>query len=446
MATQALLDRLEADEIEHLWIIYQDYNGRSQAKTVPKARFKSALENGIVFARANLDFTLEDHQADGAIFLADTGDFMAVPDPRSYAIVPYHDHTARVHAYMCQEDGQMWDGCPRGRLEALLQQFEAAGMTVQAAFEPEFSLFQKDETGHYTPVESNTMFTAEGLDQQYGLIQSIVERCEQMGVPVTQIGKEYGPGQYEGGVQHADPITAIDRYLIYKDVVRAMARAHGFVATFMPKPFDHLPGNGLHVHLSLWDTEGQQALSAGQSGDEPLSPLGLNFLAGLLHHSPALAGAGSPTVNSYKRLQPGSWSPAHACWSVGNRAALIRVPGLGSRRHLEFRSGDNACNPYIFLISLLAAGLDGINQQMVAPEPVNEDVGHLSDAEVQARGLTYIPRTVSEALAALAVNEVMASALGDIIHGEFIKVKRTELASYNLAVHAWERQIYLENM
>ncbi len=446
MDNQALLDRLEADGIEHLWVIFQDYNGRSQAKTVPKAQFKSVLNKGIVFARANLDFTLEDHQADGAIFLAETGDFLAVPDPRSYAVMPYYERTARVHTHMYREDGQVWEGCPRGQMEALLAQFAAAGLTVQTAFEPEFSLFKKDEVGSFIPVQMGTMFTAQGLDQQYQLIQSIVERCEQMGVSVTQIGKEYGPSQYEGGVLYADPVTAVDRYLIYKDVVRTTAREHGFVATFMPKPFDHLPGNGLHIHLSLWDTDGQHDMSAGENDDQPLSPLGLNFLAGLLHHSPALAGAGSPTVNSYKRLQPGSWSPAHACWSVGNRAALIRIPGMGSRRRLEFRSGDNTCSPYIFLTSLLAAGLDGINQKMEAPEPVNEDVGHLTDAEVQARGLTYIPRTVSQALDALANNEVIAAALGEIIHGEFIKVKRTELSSYDLAVHEWERQMYLENI
>lgn len=446
MDNQSLLARLEEDNIEHLWVIYQDYNGRSQAKTVPRARFKSALETGIVFARANLDFTLEDHQADGAIFLAETGDFMAVPDPRSYAIVPYYDHTARVHAYMRQDGGGVWAGCPRSRLEALLTRFEAAGFTVQIAFEPEFSVFQKDEANNYTPIESGTMFTVQGLDRQYSLIQHIVERCEQMGVPITQIGKEYGPGQYEGSVLHADPLTAIDRYLIYKDVVRATAQEHGFVATFMPKPFDHLPGNGLHIHLSLWDTAGKQDLTSSDSEDQPLSTSGLNFVGGLLKHASALAGAGSPTVNSYKRLQPGSWSPAHACWSVGNRAALIRIPGMGSRRRIEFRSGDSTCNPYIFLISLLAAGLDGINNKISAPEPINEDVGHLSDAEVQARGLAYIPRTVTEALDTLAGNEILAAALGDIVHGEFLKVKRTELASYNLAVHLWERDLYLESI
>jgi len=445
MNKKDLLDQLEKDGIEHLWVVYQDYNGRSQAKTVPKARFKSVVEKGIVFAKANLDFTLEDHQAEGAVFLAETGDFLAVPDPRSYAVIPYHKNTARVHAYMMSEEGGVWDGCPRGKVDKMVEQYKAAGMSIQVAFEPEFTIFQKGESG-YTPIASSTMFTLEGLDMEYTLIQQIVERCEAMGVPITQIGKEYGAGQYEGGVLHGDPITAIDRYLIYKDVVRATAREHGYVATFMPKPFGHLPGNGLHIHLSLWDTAGETDLSMGTNDEEPLSPKGLNFIGGLLQHAGALAGAGSPTVNSYKRLQPGSWSPAHACWGVGNRAALIRIPGMGKRRHVEFRSGDNACNPYVFLISLLAAGLDGITNHIKAPEPVNEDVGHISEAEVQALGLTYIPRTVDQALDSLAQNQIIAQALGEIIHQEFIKVKQTELSAYQLAIHDWERNIYLETL
>ena len=445
MNTSQLLDQLEKDNIEHLWVIYQDYNGRSQAKTVPKARFKSVVEKGIVFAKANLDFTLEDHQADGAIFLAETGDFLAVPDPRSYAVVPYHEKTARVHAYMMHEAGGVWEGCPRGKVDAILAQFAEASLSVQVAFEPEFTLFAKDVQG-YTPVASNTMFTTQGLEMQYALIQQIVERCETMGVPITQIGKEYGAGQYEGGVLHGDPMTAIDRYLIYKDVVRATARENGLVATFMPKPFEHLAGNGLHIHLSLWDTAGENDLTKGACDDAPLSPTGLHFVGGLLQHADALAGAGSPTVNSYKRLQPGSWSPAHACWGVGNRAALVRIPGMGNRRHIEFRSGDNGCNPYIFLIALLAAGLDGVLNKTKAPAPVNEDVGHISEAAMQSMGLTYIPRTVDAALNKLDQNQVIANALGEIIHQEFIKVKRTELAAYQLAVHEWERNTYLETL
>jgi len=228
-------------------------------------------------------------------------------------------------------------------------------------------------------------------------------------------------------------------------VVRALAREAGWVASFMPKPYADLPGCGLHLHLSLWDGEGQRDLSIGEADDEPLSPLGRRFLGGLLAHAPALTGAGSPIVNSYKRLLPGSWSPAHVCWGVGNRAALVRIPGMGRRRHLEFRSGDNAANPFIFLTAVLAAGLYGIRNQIEPPAPVEDDVGAVTtEEEAAARGLKFLPRTLPEALAAFEADQVVAEALGPVVFSEFLKVKRSELAAYNLHVHPWERKMYLE--
>ena len=173
---------------------------------------------------------MEDHQAAGALFLAETGDFMAVPDPRSYAIVPYVDKTARVHAYMMKEEGGVWDGCPRGKVDALVELYRAEGLSVQIAFEPEFTLYKKKEN-EYTPVASSSMFALAGLELQHDFLRDVVDYCAQMGVPVTQIGKEYGQGQYEGGILHGDPITAIDRYLIYKDAVQ-QETAYTFTSAF----------------------------------------------------------------------------------------------------------------------------------------------------------------------------------------------------------------------
>ncbi|MCK5053789.1 MAG: type I glutamate--ammonia ligase, partial [Anaerolineales bacterium] len=157
-----------------------------------------------------------------------------------------------------------------------------------------------------------------------------------------------------------------------------------------------------------------------------------------------LTGIGAPIVNSYKRLLPGSWAPAHVCWGVSNRAALVRIPAMGRRRHIEFRSGDNAINPFVYLTAVLAAGLDGIHKQIKPPAPIDYDVGHLSDEEAAARGIPRLPSNLPDALAALEADDVIAEALGSIILPEFLKVKRTELAAYNLQVHPWERKLYLE--
>jgi glutamine synthetase len=166
-------------------------------------------------------------------------------------------------------------------------------------------------------------------------------------------------------------------------------------------------------------------------------------VGGLLAHAPALCGVGAPTVNSYKRLLPGSWSPAHICYGAGNRAALVRVPDAGAR-HVEFRAGDNTSNPYLFLAALLAAGLDGIRHDLDPGAPVMDDVGHLSQEEAAQRGLTLLPRSAPEALDAVEADATIMDVLGPVIGPALLRVKRSEAMAYALEVGAWERAAYLE--
>jgi len=349
-----------------------------------------------------------------------------------------------VHTYLRTDAGAPWDGCPRTRLAAQVAAYAAAGWSLRVGFEPEFTLFTPAGPGEYTPADHEPMYTLSGIARHYPLWQDIIATLQAMGVAVEQFGKEYGPGQYELNIRHAPPVQAVDDYLTLKAVVKTRARAAGLIASFMPKPYAHLVGNGLHIHLSVWDATGEHELSCGATEEAPLSALGQHFLGGLLAHAPALVGLGAPIVNSYKRLLPGSWAPAHSCWGLGNRAALVRLPGLGARRHFEVRAGDNACNPFLYLTALLAAGWDGIQQEVTPPAPVADDVGGLTDAEAAARGLRFLPRTLPEALAALEADPVIAQAIGPVILPEFLKLKRTELAAYELHVHPWERQTYLE--
>jgi glutamine synthetase len=341
-------------------------------------------------------------------------------------------------------EGTPWDGCPRTRLQRMVEMYASEGLSLQAAFESEFGLFMKAGDGEYLPADHDGMFTVAGLDRHNDLWRKVINTLNAMGVPVMQHGKEYGPAQYEMTTRHAEAIKSADDYLTLKEVVRALAREAGWVASFMPKPYAHMPGNGLHVHMSLWDASGKNDLSMGEADDEPLSQVGRYFVGGLLAHAAGLTGLGAPLVNSYKRLLPGSWAPAHVCWGVGNRAALVRIPGMGRRRHLEFRSADNATNPFIYLTALMAAGLDGIRNRIEPPDPILDDVGHLSDEEALARGLLLLPRSLPQALDALEADGVLTEALGPIIAPEFLKVKRTELAAYDRHVHPWERKVYLE--
>ena len=445
MDRQDLLNRLAEDEIEHLWVAYHDYNGRACAKTIPKHKFENVIEKGLVFARANLNFTLNDDMAADGIWQAHTGDFLAVPDPAAYWKLPYQANTAIVFSRMMTEAGEAFAGCPRQTLENLLTKYAEKNISITTALEAEFSLFQKAGDGEYAPSSFDGMFTVAGLNRYAELMHEIVSTLEAMGIQVEQLGKEYGPSQYELTVRYGRPIQAADNYLITKEVTRALAFRHGMIATYMPKPYSDLPGNGLHIHLALWDRESQENLLAGSGLDCPLSGTGRHFVGGLMAHAAGLSAVGAPTVNSYKRLQPGSWAPAHIAWGVGNRGILLRVPDVHERCRVEYRAGDNTCNPYLFLSALLAAGLDGIQKQLHPGKPFNElDVGHFSELEREQHQIQYLPRTLPAALDALERDEILMSALAPPIAGEFLKVKRLELEAYNLHVHPWERQMYLE--
>jgi glutamine synthetase len=439
-----LLTRLRDDKIENFWITYHDYSGIGAAKTIPPIGFRSGVYDGLVFAIANLDMDILDHQPPTATWLGDSGDMLVVPDPRSYAPLPRFPKTAIANGWMRATDGTVWEGCPRTRLQKMIDTLAGEGYSVQAALEPEFYLLYEEGNQTYSPINRTRMFTTAGLEEAQQFCSDVVAELEGMGVPVGQLGKEYGPGQYEMSVKHGTPIEAVDRYWALKSAVRDLARANGWIATFMPKIYANWAGNSLHVHLSVWDKDGENDLMFGSEDNESLSDVGRWFLGGLLAHAPALTGLGSPTVNSYKRLLPGSWAPANVYWGYGNRSGVARIPGVGDRRHIEYRSGDNSCNPALYLAGLLAAGLDGIKNQIDPGPPFQGDVGRMTVEEMLDKGLTFLPRNLPEALAALEADEVVAGAVGDVILPHFLSVKRSELAAYDLEVHPWERATYLE--
>jgi glutamine synthetase len=445
MDQRDLLKRLHDDQIEHFWVIYHDYNGRACAKSVPRSSFERTVENGIVFARANLDFGLNDHMADGAIFLAHTGDFLAVPDPDSYRKLAHLPNTALAHAFMMTEQYTPFDGCPRAALRRMTERCAARDMRLTVALEAEFALYTRTGDGDYAPANHDGMFTVAGLNRHLALMQEIVSTLEAMGIRVEQLGKEYGPSQYELTIRYSTPLGAADDYLVTREVVRALALRHGWIASYMPKTYSDIPGCGLHVHMALWDSPGERNLTQGTSAAEPLSATGRGFVGGLLAHAPGLTGIGAPTVNSYKRLLPGSWAPAHIAWGVGSRAALVRIPDAHKRSRVEYRAGDCTSNPFMYLTALLAAGMDGIERQTDPGAPISHaDIGHFSADELAQHGVRYLPRTLPEALAAFEADSVLTAALSPVIAPEFVKVKRMELAAYEQVVHAWERKMYLE--
>ena len=436
------MERLERDEVTRLWIVYADYSGITHAKIVPPERFVDAVAHGIGFANANMDFNILDYQVAAPELAADTGDFRAVPDASTLALLPYALGHARTASFLHNPDGTRWDGCPRAALERVVARYTERGLVVCAAFEPECNLFRRTDEG-LAPADTSRMFSVDGLDIHLELIDELMETLGEMGIVLEQAGAEYGPGQYEINLKHAEPLRAADDLLTLKDTFRALARRAGLIISFMPKPFSHLPGCGLHVHLGVERSDGENVLQG--EGADRLSPEGGAFVAGLLAHAPALCGVGAPTVNSYKRLLPGSWSPAHIAFGLGNRAALVRIPD-GEGVHVEFRAGDNTSNPHLFLAALLAAGLDGMERGLDPGDAVHGDIGHWTSQQAAAQGIQFLPKSATEALDAVEADVLVMETLGPVIGPALLRVKRSEVEAYDLEVTEWERTAYLETV
>lgn len=436
-----LADRLRAEGRDHFWIAFTVYHGRLTGRDVSRDHFDAICEGGSNFAKANFNFTISDELVANPRFGPNTGDVFAVPDPESLVSVPFRPRTALAHCTLYDEDGGVWDGCPRGALQRAVEALAAAGLTARVGFEPEFYLLDADGQ---SPANSAGMYSIAGLDEAAGFVAALTAALPEMGVRLEQIGKEYGTGQYEANLAHDHPLAAADELINLRLAVRHLAAEAGLHASFMPKLDEKMAGSGLHVHLSLQDAATGQDRTGepGRAGD--LSEAGSAFMAGWLDHAEALTALGAPTPNSYKRLQPATWAPAHICWGIGNRGALVRVPGRGKRARLEFRSGDNTANPYLFLAGLIWAGLDGIAQQRQPGPPAGDDVALLGEEALIERGIRFLPRDLQDALDALADDAALASGLGPVIHGEFLRIKRAELASYRLQVSEWERTHYLD--
>jgi glutamine synthetase len=452
----ATLERLEALDATALWVVYHDYAGLGRAKAVPHGRFGDVAHEGVTFAMANWDLAITDHQVPHPVFGADSGDFRAVPDPRSIVAVPHRPGVAQAFARLTDDLGEPWAGDPRALLERQVDRLTALGIGVSCAFEAEFVLVAASEGPGALLHDRSRMFTVDELDARWPVGERYLDGLDRAGVRVHQLAKEYGPGQFEVSLLPRAPLPAVDEWLLARQFAKAVAREQGLVASFMPKPFTDLPGNGLHVHLGLYGTRQDGTELVGDPDDDRrLAPTGASAVAGLLAHAAGQTALGPPSPTSPKRLQPGSWAPAHVAWGHGNRAALVRIPGRGRPRHLEYRSGDATANPYLHLTGLLAAIADGIERSLDVLPEADLDVGHLSDGAAAAAGHPRLPDHLSAALDALEADPVLLDALGPVVPEHYLAVKRFEVASYlaesgaaetDLEVTDWERTVYFDHV
>ncbi|WP_110114056.1 glutamine synthetase family protein [Bacillus sp. CGMCC 1.16541] len=438
-----VLELVKKREIEFIRIEFLDYAGVTRGRTIRPSQLKSAFEQGVNFSTAIMSFDMFDEYIPDPTFGPDDGDFFAVPDPATFAILPYRKKTARMLCDLVDIDGQPWPGCPRNVLKQMLNEVEEiVGGTLNMAFEQEAYLL-KEVDGKIVPADQSHCFSTDGVDVQEDFVQDFVSVLEAMNVTTEQVSSEYGPGQLEINLRYTNALKAADDQVTFMHVFKQLARDKGMIGTLMPKPFQHLAGSGLHVHMSLFNEKGDNLFA--DTEDErglDLSETAYQFIGGLLKHGMALVAIGAPSVNSYKRMQPGSWAPAHLCYGMGNRSVLIRVVDKRRTRRFEYRGADGTCNPYLLAASLIAAGLQGVYHRIDPGDPAHFDVGHATESELHEKNIKRVPKNLNEALTTLQQDTILAQVIGPTIWNEFIKIKQTEWDKYVGYVSEWELGVF----
>jgi len=436
---QRVVERGESDDIDLVRIFYVDSAGVTRGRVVPARDIAATLDEGINFAKVQQSFTALDFPIEGTPVSGPVGEVRLVPDPGTFVELPYAERTAAMVGSFETLDGEPWAVGPRARLQELLDRLE---YTPAAAFESEFYLGRREEGG-LVPFDSSGCFAADGMQSAHEVMLDTVDALEAQGMELAIYYPEYGPGQQELVVKYDEGVASADNHTLYKRTVKGVAGSHGLEATFLPKPFPELPGSGCHLNLSLWDGGTNAFFDPDSGGRYGLSELGRSFVAGVLEHGRALVALTAPTVTSYKRLKPHMWASAYTCWGEDNREAMVRVPSAsaenpaGSTR-IEYKPIDNTANPYLALLGLLAAGMDGVKRDLDPGAPLQVDPDSLSDGEREERGIERYPETLSAALDALEGDEVLRETLGDDLFESYVAVKRVQWEEFDGTVTNWE--------
>jgi len=443
---QEVRRRAEELGIEFFFAQFVDMYARASAKLVPAEHWDSLITDGAGFAGfAAGEIGQRPHDPD----------ISAIPDLASFTPVPWQPNLARF-ACDIHVDGEEWPYDPRTILRRALARARERGYELKIGIELEYFLLDGGaESGLRIADRLDTLekpcYDLGGLTRNYDFLTTISRYTNQLGWGNYANDHEDANGQYEQNFTYADALTSCDRAIFFRYMVHTLAQQRGMLATFMPKPFSHLTGNGCHFHMSLWNGERNLFLDDADPRGFGLSPLAYHFIGGLKAHARAYIGVTASTVNSYKRLKESAltqsgatWSPVYVTYGYNNRTQMLRVPSPG---RIEDRTIDGGCNPYLAATVILAAGLDGIDRELDAGEPNAGNMYELTPEEIERAGIQILPANLLDATRELERDDVLRAALGrgsgeDYID-YYVRVKRREWASYHEQVSAWEVERYL---
>ncbi|MCZ6505597.1 MAG: glutamine synthetase family protein [Actinobacteria bacterium] len=434
--SEYVLRTVEERGIRFVRLWFTDVQGFLKSVSISPTELEVAFEEGMTFDGSSIDGYARVQEAD----------MLAQPDPSTFAVLPgrSEQQVARMFCDIYTPDGEPFSGDPRIVLKRNLERASEMGYTFYAAPDLEFFYFQDD--GPVPQVlDRGGYFDLTPLDVAQEYRRKTINALEQLGIPIEHSHHEVAPSQHEIIARYTDALTMADNIMTSRLTVKEIALQSGIYATFMPKPLEDYDGSGMHLHLSLFEGDVNAFHEPGTQGS--LSKVGQAFIAGLLRHAAELTAVTNQWVNSYKRLVAGFDAPIYISWARNNQSSLVRVPsvkkGKPSSVRVEYRAADAACNPYLALSVILAAGLAGIREGYELPPEVAADVKRLTAAERAAAGAKRLPETLSEALDLLEQSDLVVEALGEHVFDWFLRNKRAEWDRYQHHVSHFELDTYL---
>lgn len=427
-----VLRTVEERDIHFIRLWFTDLLGGLKSVVISPSELESAFEEGIGFDGSSVE---------GFSRISES-DTIALPDPSTFQILPFDQDdptmvSARLFCDIAQPDGQPSLVDPRHILRRQVTEAANDGFSVKVSPEVEFYLVQKgNHSDGLKPTDNGGYFDQATRNKAPRFRSKAMLALESMGIATEMSHHETAPGQQEIDLRHADALTMADHIMTFRYLVKRVALEQGVAATFMPKPFEHHPGNGMHSHLSLF--EGETNAFHDPDDEFALSTTAKQFIAGILEHSTEMSAVTNQWVNSYKRLMFGNEAPGSATWGVQNRSAMVRVPmyrlAKAESRRVEVRSLDSAANPYLAYAALIAAGLKGIREGYELPDPAEDDVHKLSRRERRALGYKDLPTSLDQALRELERSEFMADVLGENVFEFFLRSKWAEWHEYQCQI------------
>ena len=443
MDNKEVIKRIERDEVKFLSLQFTDVTGSVKSVDIPAHRAEVALNEGIWFDGSSVEGFARIQESDMRLFI----------DPDTYAVLPWTPDNARRARVFCDiylPNGNPFMGDPRNVLKKMLSQIAERGWVYNVGPEPEFFLFRRNGLEHMHPVPHDVggYFDFSANDEAVRVRTELMEALEIMGLEVEMGHHEVALGQHEIDFRFDDALRTADNVLTMKYTVKAIAAQHDLIASFMPKPIFGINGSGMHCHQSLFDEDGNN-LFFDTTDQYNLSSIAYGFIGGQLKHAFHFTAITNPTVNSYKRLVPGYEAPVYVGWANINRSAMIRIPYFNKERsqsmRAELRSPDPTTNPYIAFTVMLASALDGIDNRIEVPTPLNNvNVYQLTPEERSSKGILELPGSLAEALKALEQDSIVIDALGQPIYDAFVRAKWAEVEQYRTVVTDWEVDRYLE--